>query len=104
MAQAPEPSAQAAAAAGEPSAAAHAADPAQPPRWAFPVIFATCLLVATPLILSTWRRSGDPVVDFGRDLYGAWRILGGAVPLGLGRHDAPWGLGYPPPSGRTIRD
>src|SRR5690349_1109147 len=30
-------------------------------------------------IAASWRRSGDPLVDFGNGLYAAWRIAGGAV-------------------------
>lgn len=42
-------------------------------------IFLACSVVAVPLIAMSWRRSCDPIVDFGRELYVPWRISNGAL-------------------------
>ncbi|MFQ5890192.1 MAG: glycosyltransferase family 39 protein [Gemmatimonadota bacterium] len=36
-------------------------------------------LVFVVLVVWTWRRSGDPVIDFGRELYTPWQLASGRV-------------------------
>lgn len=46
------------------------------PRWVDPVVVA---LVAAALTAASWNRWADPFIDFGRELYIAWRLSEGAV-------------------------
>jgi hypothetical protein len=45
----------------------------------FAVAYGICCVAAIPLILNSWRRSCDPIVDFGRELYVPWRLSTGAT-------------------------
>ena len=54
--------------------------PSRPPWWSSTPLHLLALAALTTYYLAiSWRRWPDPLVDFGNDLYRAWRIARGAV-------------------------
>jgi hypothetical protein len=37
------------------------------------------VLIAVFLVVTSWRRWSDPLIDFGQELYNAWQLSTGAV-------------------------
>ncbi len=61
-------------------------------RWAGPIGLAALFVW---LVARDWRRTGDPLIDFGRELYEAWRVArGGLIGRDVVTLFGPWSAAF----------